>query len=28
VSVKILYRRDIVALIAKYRLDTTSRLAG
>jgi hypoxanthine phosphoribosyltransferase len=28
VSVKILYRRDIVALIAKYQLDATSRLAG
>ena len=28
VTVKILYRRDIAALIAKYRLATTSRLAG
>jgi len=28
VNVKMLYRRDIEALIAKYRLDATSRLAG
>ena len=28
VQVKMLYRRDIVALIAKYRLASTSRLAG
>jgi hypothetical protein len=29
VHVKMLYRRDIIGLIAKYRMnDTTSRLAG
>ncbi|MGD0082716.1 MAG: hypothetical protein ABSD78_05895 [Acidimicrobiales bacterium] len=28
VSVKMLYRRDIEGLIAKYRLDARSRLAG
>jgi len=28
VQVKILYRRDIVGLFAKYRLDMTARLAG
>jgi hypothetical protein len=28
VKVKMLYRRDIESLIAKYRLDATSRLAG
>ena len=28
IHVKMLYRRDIAALIAKYRLDARSRLAG
>lgn len=28
VRVKVLYRRDIAALLAKYRAGATSRLAG